>query len=307
MATNGFDVLALGCVAVDDLLYIPSFPVPDSKVRVGRSERQCGGAAATSLVTAARLGSRCAFAGDLGEDELSAFVRKRFHQEGIDVSLLRTKAGVRPIHSTVIVDDAGLTRTILYDLEGAQGAPDDWPPASSIQACRALMVDHFGTTGMIRAARIARDWGLPVIGDFERSEGPQFSELLSLTDHLIVSIAFAAALTGLADPRSIIDKLWNEERAIVALTCGPEGCWYRSREDGQTVHHPPAFSVPAVDTTGCGDVFHGAYASALTRPMPTRDRIRFAAAAAALKAMHCGGQAGIPTRQAVEAFLNDWP
>jgi sugar/nucleoside kinase (ribokinase family) len=303
MMTKGFDVLALGCVAVDDLLYVPSFPVPDSKLRVRRSERQCGGGAATSLVTAARLGSQCAFACDLGEDELSAFVRERFHQEGIDISLLRTKAGVRPIHSTVIVDDAGLTRTILYDLEGAQGAPDDWPPVSSIQACRALRVDHFGTAGMIRAARIARDSGLPVIGDFERSEGPQFSELLALTDHLIISSPFAAALTGLSDPASIIDKLWSEERAIVGVTCGPEGCWYRSREEGQTVNHQPAFSVPAVDTTGCGDVFHGAYASALTRQMGSRDRILFASAAAALKAMHCGGQAGIPTLQAVEAFL----
>lgn len=52
-----WDVLGLGCAAVDDLLYVASFPVPDSKTRVLRAERQCGGLTATALVAAARLGA----------------------------------------------------------------------------------------------------------------------------------------------------------------------------------------------------------------------------------------------------------
>jgi sugar/nucleoside kinase (ribokinase family) len=60
-----------------------------------------------------------------------------------------------------------------------------------------------------------------------------------------------------------------------------------------------------VDTTGCGDVFHGAYASALARGLSLAERVRFAAAAAALKATRPGGQAGIPTRPEVEAFLQE--
>jgi sugar/nucleoside kinase (ribokinase family) len=63
--------------------------------------------------------------------------------------------------------------------------------------------------------------------------------------------------------------------------------------------------VPTVDTTGCGDVFHGAYASALVRGLEVPAVIRFATAAAALKAMRCGGQAGAPTRAAVDAFLKE--
>jgi sugar/nucleoside kinase (ribokinase family) len=58
-----------------------------------------------------------------------------------------------------------------------------------------------------------------------------------------------------------------------------------------------------VDTTGCGDVFHGAYASALARGLGLAERVRFASAAAALKATRHGGQAGIPTRDTTEAFL----
>ena len=75
------------------------------------------------------------------------------------------------------------------------------------------------------------------------------------------------------------------------------------REEGKTARHEPAFEVNAIDTTGCGDVFHGAYAAALSRGLATRDRIRFASAAAALKATKHGGQAGIPNRATVEKFL----
>jgi sugar/nucleoside kinase (ribokinase family) len=66
----------------------------------------------------------------------------------------------------------------------------------------------------------------------------------------------------------------------------------------------PAFPVNVVDTTGCGDVFHGAYAAALAANFPLEKRLKFASAAAALKAQVRGGQAGCPSRTEVEAFLS---
>jgi hypothetical protein len=85
------------------------------------------------------------------------------------------------------------------------------------------------------------------------------------------------------------------------VTGGDRGCWYA--EGAGAVHHVPAFEVAVVDTTGCGDVFHGAYAACIARGEPVRQAIRVAAAAAALKATRPGGRAGIPTRPAVDAFL----
>ena len=87
------------------------------------------------------------------------------------------------------------------------------------------------------------------------------------------------------------------------MTCGAAGSWYR--DEAGPPRHQPAFPVSVVDTTGCGDVFHGAYAAALARGLDLAARVRFAAAAAALKATRAGGQAGIPTRAATEAFLQE--
>jgi ribokinase len=296
------DVLGLGCVAIDDLLYVEEYPPADAKRQVRRRERQCGGLTATALVAAARLGARCAYAGVLDEDEASRFVLDAFRREGIDVRHVVRRPGARPIHSTIIVDETRHTRTIFFDLAGAAGADPDAPAEEVIQSARVLYVDHFGIEGMTRAARVARAAGRAVVADLERNEWPGFAGLLSLVDHLIVSREFAQKLTGTEDPGRAVVQLALAGRQAAVVTCGPQGCWYLG-ESGGSPCHQPAFCVPTVDTTGCGDVFHGAYAAALARQLPLPERVRFASAAAALKAMRPGGQAGIPSWSAVEAFL----
>lgn len=302
-----YDVLGLGCVAVDDLLYVEHYPPADAKVPVRQRERQCGGLTATALVAAARLGARAAFAGILGHDDDSRFVVDCLRREGIDLSHLVFRDGVRPIHSTVIVDETRRTRTILHDLTGATGADPTVPPDEVIQATRVLFVDQFGIEGMTRAARVARAADIPVVADFERGDWPGFAELLALVDHLIVSRHFAARQTGLTEPAVAVQALWTAARQVVVVTAGEEGCWYRGEEESGLLHHQPAFAVAAVDTTGCGDVFHGAYAAGLAQGMDLPARIRLAAATAALKTLRPGGQAGIPSRAIVEAFLRSQP
>ncbi len=298
-----YDILGLGCVAIDDLLYLAGYPTPDSKMQVERRERHCGGLTATALVAASRLGSRCAFAGVLGDNELSQFVLRRFEEEGVDVRHVCRRPEARPIHSIILVDQATKTRTILYSLDGAFGAEPDWPAEEVIRSARVLFVDHFGTEGMARAAHVARQAGIPVVADLESDQHPGFGQLLNLVDHVILSRDFAARLTGEGDVVAGVCKLWSSHRQTAVVTCGDQGCFYVSRDDPTTVRHQPAFAVDVVDTTGCGDVFHGAYASALARGLGVQQRMRFAAAAAALKATQRGGQAGIPTRERVEEFL----
>ena len=88
-----WDVLGLGCTAVDELLYVPEYPGADAKVRVRTRERQCGGLTATALVAAARLGARCIYAGTLGDDADSHFVLQTFAAEGVDTSFTMRRRG----------------------------------------------------------------------------------------------------------------------------------------------------------------------------------------------------------------------
>lgn len=300
-----FDVVGLGCVAVDDLLYVQEFPVVDSKTQVVRRERQCGGLAATALVAAARLGAKAAYAGVLGDDPLSEFAREAMDREGVSLDFLRRQAGLRPIHSTIVVEIPTGARTILFDLNGVVGSEGASPPEETIRRSKVLLVDMLGAQGMLRAARIARQAQVPIVADFESEEFPEFAELLSLVDHLILSEAFALRITGAGAPAEAAQKLFAlAPRELVAITCGERGYWWISKSArAATPIHEKAFRVTAIDTTGCGDVFHGAYAAELARGLRDADCLRIASGAAALKATRSGAQAGAPTRAELDDFL----
>ena len=154
-----FDILGLGCTAVDDLLYVENYPAADTKAPIRRQERQGGGLTGTALVAAARMGARCQYAGSLGGDELSRFVKQRFQEEGVGLDYLSSLSGFqevaksaatlreaapsgrkppgitqphldrrddpRPVHSIIIVDESRQTRTIFFDSDGAGRARVD--------------------------------------------------------------------------------------------------------------------------------------------------------------------------------------
>jgi sulfofructose kinase len=302
MSTPIFDILGFGAVAVDELLYVDQYPPAESKIRVHRRTSQCGGLTGTALVAAARLDARCAYVGMLGNDELSQYVLDCFKCEGIDTTHCRRRDSARPAHSTIIVDERHKTRTVFASLAGDIGPAADHPPADLIHSAKVIIIDHHGVEGSIRAAKIARQSGAAVVADFERDPEGDFSNLVDLVDHLVLSAKFASQLTGKNDAAAAASALWTPQRRAVVITCGVEGCWYLGQHAKQPVHCP-AYTVDVVDTTGCGDVFHGAYAAALARDKTLEQCVKFASAAAALKATKRGGQAGCPTTAAVEDFL----
>lgn len=306
MELSRFDILGLGCVAVDDLLYVERYPAADTKNPILRRQRQGGGLTCTALVAAARMGASCQYAGCLGNDDLSEFIRRRMCEENIGLEYVKSDEAIRPVHSIIVVDEGSHTRTIFYDMQGAARAWEDWPSEEVIRAARVLFVDFFGLPGMIRAARVALAAGIPVVGDFEQlADKQQLAELLALTNHPILPLDFACKWTGRTNPADALRALWTPERQAVVVTCGVEGSWYLGAGSPEEPRHQPAFPVTVADTTGCGDVFHGVYAATLAQGFDLPTRVRWASAAAALKATACGGQTGIPKRQAIEQFLKN--
>ena len=301
--TKRFDVLGLGCTAVDDLLYVPSFPAADEKMRVQGTARRFGGLTGAALVTASRLGARCAYAGCLGTDEHSNYAAGHLGQEGVDISHAPRVPQGRVVHSIVVVGTDNGSRNVFFEGSGMIGAHDTEPGDEVLRACRVLFIDQWGMAGNLRAARVARLAGAAVVADFEDSGSPLFREVLDLVDHLVLGEKFAREITGERDAAGAARALWRADRAAVIVTCGARGCWSVSAEKGRAAVHHPALVVKATDTTGCGDVFHGAYAASQARGDALEARIRFASAAAALKAR----QGEIPRLAEVQKLLGARP
>ena len=308
-----YDILGIGVVAVDDIIYLDRFPEPDSKMVVGARRREGGGLTATALVAASRLGAKCAYAAMLGTDELSAWSVAELEREGVDCSAVIRKEGVAPCHSTILVVRETGQRTILSGISGMKSFPVEAVTEALVSQAKVLFLDHTQGEGGLKAARLAGKLGIPVVADIESARDPGTAALAAAADHLIASEEYGREVCGAkgtggakgaggeGEPARAVAAMAGAERACAAVTAGASGCWYS--EKGGPAVHVPAYRVKAVDTTGCGDVFHGAYAAVIARGGGVAEAVRVATAAAAIKATRPGGRSGIPGMDEVRAFI----
>lgn len=299
---DALDVLGLGVVSVDDLIYVEQYPEPDAKMRVLDNCRQFGGLVGTALAAIAALGGKCGYAGELGSDELSLLTEQAMGRAGIRLERVIKKPGAGPVHSRIIIDQQHHTRNIFFDLSKMRGLEPVAIDEALIRRAKVLLIDQLGIEGKFKAVRIARTLGIPVVADFEwvESNDEQLSEFV---DHLIVSADFAKNVTGQNDPKDIVFDLHaNSHRMCTAVTYGSQGCYFCSQNSSSPVFLP-ALEVTSVDTNGCGDVFHGAYAFSIALGQGVPESLSFASAAAAVFASKPNGWKYLPTKPEVDSLL----
>lgn len=295
-----FHVTALGGCCWDYLGIIPRYPALDEKVAMRELSMQGGGQAGTAIVTVARLGGRAAIFSRIGDDEFGRRIRKSFEDEGVDTSWLIEVPGATSQFAFCAIDETSGRRTIFY-IHGTKGKfmPEEIDRAALLN-CRCLLVDGHHNVAAAAAVRWAREEGVPVVLDLER---PQDEDeiLVSHATHPIVPEDFALRFTGESDLEAAGWSMLARGPQVVVITSGPQGCTAFTHEG---VIHQPALPVePIVDTTGAGDVFHGAFAYGIALGYDLRENLRFASAVAALKCRALGGRAGIPTMNEVQQFL----
>ena len=293
---NQLDVAGVGCVSIDDFLYVDAFQA-DDKGRIQARERQPGGNIATALVAAAGLGARVAFVGRLSTRGDGALVRADLASHGVDLQFALPDLEARPIRATVVVFNHG-DRFIAYDDATRIGLlpGDDVTP---LLQSRTVLLDNYALAPTITALGSEVNRVL-VVADVEAEVE---SASLEQVQHLVLPMAFARRLTAESEPAAIVNALWNDRRSTVVVTDGADGVWFRDAASTDC-HYQPSFEVPVVDTTGCGDVFHGAYAVALARGFDASERVRFAAAAGAICATGRGGRGRLPTEDDIVELVS---
>lgn len=298
------DIVGIGCATVDELLVLETFPVPETKVHIIEEKKQCGGLVSTALVAAARLGAQCAYHAVLGSDEHSAFVTAALEQEGIAIETIIKKDAARPIHSRILIDRQSHTRTILFNRAGVSWLTPQTIDLTLVRSTTVVYLDHYGLNSLGPLAADLRSRGIDLVADIERDITDDIFNAIKHINHLILPAQFAWTITGTENSPEALEILWNDGRDVVVITEGADGSWCRVSKQAAPFHIP-AFEVSVVDTTGCGDVFHGAYAFALSKGYDLMDRLRIATAAAAINAGYWGAQDGSPTFETVHRFLSE--
>ena len=290
--TKDFDVVGVGLNATDTMLLVPRFPAYGGKVPFHHEVLSPGGQVASAMVTCARLGLRARYIGTVGDDERGEIQMQSLLGSGVDLALcaapqeLRQPIRVhhyRPIDRRThgVLESAGLPG----DCAGRHYAGPDHQcaHASYRRALTTRAVEH--------AARIARENGIPVTVDVDTIY-PGFERVLPLVDYLIASSEFPARWTRIEDPHRALQALQGEYgMRVAAMTLGSHGALALS--DGE-FYYSAGYVVPCLDTTGAGDVFHGAFCYSVLKGMSLPDALDFSNAMAALNCTAIGAARGNP-------------
>jgi sugar/nucleoside kinase (ribokinase family) len=299
-----FDILGIGHAAYDTFGVVETMPAVDTAAWIETLDNQGGGAAAQAMVAAARLGMRTAFAGIVGNDAEGLYLKEDFEREGVNTEGLYVKEGAVTSKAFVMVERSSGKRTIFVH-------PGSMPELAFNDDLKRLVL----RSGMIHldatvyhlaydAAVFARERGIPVSLDgCETKAGREKTRaLIAVTDILIANEGYARQVTGNEDPERALAELAGMGPNLVIATQGKNGSWL---VEGGKIKKNPAFDVPVTDTTGAGDVFHGAFLTAYLRGMSVPGSIRYAGACSALNCMSLGGRRGIPGREVLERFMAD--
>ena len=285
-----YNAVGLGYSAIDYLGVIPRFPVENMKFELKEFKIQGGGPAATAIVTAARLGLKTSFIGIVGDDSFGKKMLDELSGEGVDVSSVIIEHGGESQFAFIMVDEATGSRTILWTRGSLPYIKNGQVDKEMILSADILLIDSLEPKAAAFAAGIARENGIPVVIDAGTlRDGVE--ELLTLCDYIIASEVFAAQISDNGNVEKALNMIHSFGPAVSIITLGERGCAAFSDSGLIKVD---GFNVNVVDTTGAGDVFHGAFLFAVLQEWDIYRMCVFSNAVAALKCMKLGGRAGIP-------------
>lgn len=289
------DVLCIGHAAFDISMSVEKHPDADEKLQADFMQSCGGGPAANASVQVVRLGGSSAFCGYLGNDLYGDAHAAEFEAEGVDLSYL-----VRGSHpssiSQILAKPDGSRSLVNYKGETPWLAADE-VDLSSLNPKVILFDGHEP-----RILEKVMDWAMahdiPTVLDAGSLHRGTESLAMKVT-YLVASSKFACQFCG-TDEMDAALKMLADKRDDVVITVGDQGLiWAKDGDTGLL----EAFKVDAVDSTGAGDAFHGAFALGVARGMEWGDLLRFASAAGALTCTRLGAREGIPDGPAVDRLL----
>ncbi len=259
-----------------------------------------GGQTASALAVCATFGLRAKYVGCVGDDEHGPVQLANLRSLGIDVTDVTIRRGCGSMYAYIVVDGSTAERTIMWDRDERLAIAPEEVRESQIEGARLLHIDGHDTGAVARAAGFARARGIPVSADMDTIY-PGLDSVLPSVDYLISGSRFPGAWTREHDPFVALERIQNEYGSrLTAMTAGEYGVL--ARFDGRFCY-VPGFQVDAVDTTGAGDVFHGAFCYAVLEGMKMVDALEFASATAALNCAAPGSRGGIRELAEIRAFM----
>jgi sugar/nucleoside kinase (ribokinase family) len=296
-----FDVVGLGLNAVDHICTVPRFPRFGEKLGMTDFTRTVGGQVASALVACRRWGLRARYLGKVGTDEMGDFSFRSLEREGLDLSRTTRVPGAVNQFAFILVDGSSGERTIIWKRDSRLAFQPEEIDPEAVSVGRFLLLDGHDAPAAARAAELARAAGVEVVMDAETVK-PGTDLLVSNSDYVVCAAEFPGRFTGETDLRRGLDSIRSAGPAWAVATRGSEGAL--ALGPGGMIRSP-GFKVECVDSTGAGDVFHGAFIYGLAQDWPMDRILDFANAAAGLNCTSVGARGGIRPLAEILEFMDN--
>ena len=290
-----FQLVGMGLNAVDWICLLPHYPHHNSKVEIEGLHKVGGGQVATASALCARYGMKVRYIGRVGDDEIGEFSLNSLGQESMDISCVHIVPGAISQFAIILVDRPSGERTILWDRDPKLIYQEGELKREWIVEGQLLHLDGHDQQAAIQAAKWAKEAGMRVSLDIDKVQ-PGVEELLRLTDFLMPTESFVQSFSGEKDWKKGLKIVAKLRSLLVGVTRGKHGAavlW-----EGK-IFEVPGIQVIALDTTGAGDIFHGALLYGILQGQNLGHCLRLANVAAALSCTRIGARGGIPQLEKV--------
>ena len=294
-----FQLVGVGLNAVDWICLLPHYPCHNSKVEIEKLHKLGGGQVATASALCARYGLKVRYIGRVGDDEIGEFSLNSLKQEPMDISCVDVVPGAVSQFAIILVDRPSGERTILWGRDSKLVYQEGELKREWVVEGQLLHLDGHDQEASIQAARWAKEAGMKVSLDIDKVQ-PGVEELLQLTDFLISTEGFVRSLSGEEDWREGLRVVAGLGPLVVGVTRGKDGVAVLWEEE---VFEVPGIPITTLDTTGAGDVFHGAFLYGVLQGRTLGGCLRLANTAAALSCTQMGARGGIPRLDTVLAMV----
>lgn len=289
--------LCIGHAAYDITIPMDGFPIENTKYRVTERIECGGGPASNAAYLLAKWKMESYFAGVIGNDVYGNRILKEFNDIGVHTNFLEINKDLTTTSSSIIVNKENGSRTILTyrpnDMKMSSFDLDIKPDVilidgQELEISKKIIIDNPDAISIIDAGRAK----------------PEIIELAKMVNYVVCSKAFAEDVTNIKidynNSKTLVDVYLSLKQMFknnIVVTLEEFGCIY---EDNGNIRRMPSIKVKAKDTTGAGDIFHGAFAYGIANGYNIEKILKYANIAGAISVTRVGSRYSIPTLEEVE-------
>ncbi len=298
-------ITGIGANVFDTLIMLPEYPTEDTKMKADEIKSVGGGPTATGLVAAAKLGAgldvSVDFIGSVADDDRGHYLLSDFAHWGVGTDNVSVEPDCESFCSFVLLSAKEKSRTCVFHRGNKPPLVLDEAQKKAVSESDILMVDGNELEAAVEGAKLVRAAGGKVLYD-AGGLYPDIEKLLPHVNILIPSEEYSLGHTGCKTAEEAAKKLYDTYHPeVVVITQGKRGGIVY---DGELTHYG-IIDTKVVDSNGAGDVFHGAFAFAMTRGWDFRKCAMFASATSSLKCTRVGARAAVPSYDEVINILKE--